>query len=310
MNKKIAVLLGGTSSEREISIKSGYAVLNSLLKSGLNAYPIDTRDYSIMKLKQEGFDKVYISLHGYGGEDGSIQGVLQYLNIPYTGSGIMSSSISIDKFRTKLLWKSRGLLTAPDIYISKKKNIASIYPLIVKKTLKLGFPVLIKPNNQGSSIGITLVSCLDQLKNAIKIAFSYDNNILIEKFIKGKEYTISILGEKVLPSIHISTKNNFYDYDAKYMSSSTQYSCPSGLNILQETELQKIAILAWNTLGCSGCGRIDVILDNENKFWLLEVNTIPGMTNRSLVPMSAQNMGISFDKLVLLILNMNDQNLL
>lgn len=309
MNKKIAVLLGGTSSERKVSIKSGYAVLESLLKSGLNAYPIDTRDYSIMQLGQEGFDKVYISLHGNGGEDGSIQGVLQYLNIPYTGSGIMSSSISIDKFRTKLLWKSCGLATAPDIYISKKKDVVSLYSLIEKKTLKLGFPVLIKPNNQGSSIGITIVSCLEQLHNAINIAFSYDNNILIEKFIKGKEYTVSILGKTVLPSIHISTKNNFYDYNAKYVSSSTKYSCPSGLNNIQETELKKIAILAWNTLGCSGCGRIDVILDDENKFWLLEVNTIPGMTNRSLVPMSAQKMGISFDELVLLILNMNNQNL-
>jgi len=180
------------------------------------------------------------------------------------------------------------------------------YKIIIKKILKLGFPVLIKPNNQGSSVGITLVSHLKQLSNAINIAFDYDDNILIEKFITGKEYTVSILGGKALPSIHISTNNDFYDYSAKYISSSTKYSCPSGLNITQEMELKKIAILAWNTLGCSGCGRIDVILDNENKFWLLEVNTIPGMTNRSLVPISAKEMGISFDELVLLILNMKN----
>ncbi|AEO08572.1 D-alanine--D-alanine ligase [Buchnera aphidicola str. Ak (Acyrthosiphon kondoi)] len=309
MNKKIAVLLGGTSSERKISIQSGYAILESLLKSGLNAYPIDTRDHSIIQLKKEGFNKVYISLHGKGGEDGSVQGVLQYLNIPYTGSGIMASSISIDKFRTKLLWKSRGLLTAPDIYISKKKNISSLYNFIIKKILKLGFPILIKPNNQGSSIGITIVSCFEQLDDAINIAFSYSNDILIEKFIKGKEYTVPILGEQVLPPICISTNNNFYDYNAKYISSSTQYFCPSGLNTIQEIELKKIAMLAWNTLGCSGCGRIDVILDDTDKFWLLEVNTIPGMTNRSLVPMSAKEIGISFDELVLFILNMNNKKL-
>ncbi|WP_347877303.1 ATP-grasp domain-containing protein [Buchnera aphidicola] len=178
--------------------------------------------------------------------------------------------------------------------------------MIIKKILKLGFPVLIKPNNQGSSIGITLVSHLKQLNNAINIAFDYDDNILIEKFIKGKEYTISILGEKALPSIHISTNNDFYDYNSKYISSSTKYLCPSGLNTTQEIELKKTAILAWNTLGCSGCGRIDFILDNENKFWLLEANTIPGMTNRSLVPISAKEMGISFDELVLLILNMKN----
>ncbi|BFR92022.1 hypothetical protein Buap_2040 [Buchnera aphidicola str. APS (Acyrthosiphon pisum)] len=172
--------------------------------------------------------------------------------------------------------------------------------------MKLGLPVLIKPNNQGSSIGITIVSHLTQLNDAIKTAFNYDNHILIEKFIVGKEYTVSILGQKALPAIHITTKNNFYDYDAKYTSSSTKYSCPSGLNAIQEKELQKIAILAWSTLGCSGCGRIDAILDNENKFWLLEVNTIPGMTNRSLVPMSAKETGLSFDELVLLILNTNN----
>ncbi|QCI23763.1 D-alanine--D-alanine ligase [Buchnera aphidicola (Macrosiphoniella sanborni)] len=309
MNKKIAVLLGGTSPERKISIKSGYAILNSLLKSKLNAYPIDIRDNSIMELREKGFDTAYISLHGKGGEDGSIQGVLQYLNIPYTGSGIMASSISIDKFRTKLLWKSCGLLIAPDIYISKKKNIDCLYSRIKKKILQLGLPVLIKPNQQGSSIGITVISSIEQLYDSIKIAFNYDDHILIEKFIKGQEYTVSILGEEVLPPIHISTKNSFYDYHAKYISSSTKYSCPSGLNIIQEKKIKKIAMIAWKTLGCSGCGRIDFILDHKNRFWLLEINTIPGMTNRSLTPIAAKAFGISFDELVLSILNMNNKNL-
>ncbi|CAL4326278.1 D-alanine--D-alanine ligase [Buchnera aphidicola] len=301
MNKKIAVLLGGTSSEREISIKSGRAVLKSLLKSGFQAYPIDLQSYSIIQLKKETFDKAYIALHGKGGEDGSIQGVLEYLKIPYTGSGIMASSISIDKFRTKLLWKSIDLLTVPDIYITKK-NKASLYFSERQKILELGLPILVKPNSQGSSIGITLVSSIEEIDSAIQKAFKYDDNILIEKFIEGKEYTVSILNNQVLPSIRISTKHYFYDYNAKYKSSSTQYFCPSGLNITQEKELKKIVISAWKILGCTGCGRIDVILDQENKFWLLEVNTIPGMTKRSLLPISAQEVGISFDELVLLIL--------
>lgn len=305
MKKKIAVLLGGTSSERNISIKSGNSIVQSLLKSGFDAYSIDTRDYSIINLKKDKFDKAYIALHGKGGEDGSIQGVLEYLKIPYTGSGIMASAISIDKFRTKLLWKSYNLPIVPDVYI-KKKNAIPLNSFTIKKILKLKFPILIKPNNQGSSIGITLVSSMKELSKAIDIAFSYNDDILIEKFIKGKEYTVTILNQKTLPTIHISTKNNFYDYNAKYKSFSTQYSCPSGLNIIQEKKLKKIAILAWNALSCKGCGRIDVILDKTNKFWLLEVNTIPGMTNRSLVPMAAKEAGISFDELILLILNISN----
>lgn len=173
--------------------------------------------------------------------------------------------------------------------------------------MKLGLPVLIKPNQNGSSIGITIVFSIEKLFDAIKIALNYDNNILIEKFIPGKEYTVSILGEQVLPSIHISTKNTFYDYHAKYISSSTQYLCPSGLHITQEKKIKKIALKAWKILGGSGCGRIDFILDNENKFWLLEINTIPGMTNRSLTPIAAQALGISFDELVLSILNMSNK---
>lgn len=179
---------------------------------------------------------------------------------------------------------------------------------IIKKILNLKFPLLIKPNNQGSSIGITIISDIQKLNKAIEISFNYSKEILIEKFIFGKEYTVSILGKKILPIIHISTKNNFYDYNAKYESCSTQYICPSGLNIKQEKTLKKIAIQAWNALSCSGCGRIDVILDKKNKFWLLEINTIPGMTNSSLVPIAAQKAGISFDELVLSILNMTNKN--
>ncbi|QCI20362.1 D-alanine--D-alanine ligase [Buchnera aphidicola (Brachycaudus cardui)] len=304
MNKKIAVLLGGNSSERAISIKSGQAVLKSLLKSGFQAYPIDLCTYSIMQLTKEMCDKAYIALHGKGGEDGSIQGVLEYLKIPYTGSGIMASSISIDKFRTKLLWKSIGLLTAPNVYITKK-NKKSSYSFEIKKILKLGFPVVVKPNSQGSSIGITIVSSVEEIDHAMHLAFEYDKNILIEKFIQGREYTVSILNNQILPPIHILTKNYFYDYNAKYKSSSTQYFCPSGLNKIQEIELKKIVLSAWNIIGCSGCGRIDVILDKENNFWLLEVNTIPGMTERSLLPMSAKEFGISFDALVLSILRIS-----
>ncbi|QCI24865.1 D-alanine--D-alanine ligase [Buchnera aphidicola (Rhopalosiphum padi)] len=303
--KKIAVLLGGNSSERQISIKSGYAILESLLRSGLNAYPVDTRDFPIIQLKKQGFDSAYIALHGKGGEDGSIQGVLEYLNIPYTGSGIMSSAISLDKWRTKLLWKSSSLPVLPDVYLKKKDISQYTYPSILKKILQLKFPVVIKPNNSGSSIGITIVHYQDLLIDSINAAFNYSSDIIIEKFIEGREYTVSILNKKILPPVKIITKNHFYDYRAKYIESSTEYLCPSELHHQKEKELKNIAETAWRTLGCKGCGRIDVILDNKNKFWLLEVNTIPGMTYRSLVPISAKSIGISFDELVLKILKIN-----
>ncbi|QCI17043.1 D-alanine--D-alanine ligase [Buchnera aphidicola (Aphis helianthi)] len=303
MKKKVAVLLGGNSTERQISLASGNAVLQSLIRSGINAYAFDPRDFPIMHLKTQGFHIAYIALHGKGGEDGSIQGVLEYLNIPYTGSGIMASSIALDKKRTKLLWKSAGLPVLPDIYIQKEDFLKNFYSILTKKIFKLEYPLVVKPNSQGSSIGITLVHSENQLKNAIEIAFNYSNDILVEKFIKGTEYTISILDKEILPSIQIIAKNNFYDYSAKYQLSSTKYLCPSGLNLQQEQTLKKIAQHAWNALGCNGCGRIDVILDKNNNFWLLEINTIPGMTNRSLLPMSANAIGISFDELVLKILN-------
>ncbi|CAL4321241.1 D-alanine--D-alanine ligase B [Buchnera aphidicola (Protaphis terricola)] len=303
MKKKVAVLLGGNSSEREISIESGHSILKSLLRSGINAYPCDIRDFPIMQLKKQKFNIAYIALHGKGGEDGTIQGVLEYLNIPYTGSGVMASSISLDKKRTKLLWKSIGLPVLPDIYIKKEDILIDTYTRLNKKISKLNYPVLVKPNNQGSSIGITLVSSKDQIKKAMSVAFNYSHDILIEKFINGIEYTIPILNNKILPPIKIITKNNFYDYYSKYKSSSTKYLCPSGLDIKQEKKLKKIVQKAWKILKCDGYGRIDVILDNNNKFWLLEINTIPGMTNRSLLPISANSIGISFDKLVLEILN-------
>ncbi|QFQ32397.1 D-alanine--D-alanine ligase [Buchnera aphidicola (Aphis fabae)] len=303
MKKKVAVLLGGNSTERKISIASGYAVLKSLIRSGINAYPFDTRDFPVMQLKKQNFNTAYIALHGKGGEDGSIQGVLEYLNIPYTGSGIMASSIALDKKKTKLLWAANGLPVLPDIYLQKEDILNNLDFFSIKKFFKLEYPLLVKPNNQGSSIGIKVVDSKDQLKNAINIAFNYSDTILLEKFITGKEYTISILDQKILPSIQIITNNNFYDYSSKYQLSSTKYLCPSGLNLEQEKKLNKIAKKAWNILGCNGCGRIDVILDNNNKFWLLEINTIPGMTHRSLLPISANAIGISFDELVLKILN-------
>ncbi|AYN24832.1 D-alanine--D-alanine ligase [Buchnera aphidicola] len=302
MKKKIAVLLGGNSSERNISIKSGYAILKSLLRSGFNAHAVDTRDFPIMQLKKQGFDSAYIALHGKGGEDGSIQGILEYLNIPYTGSGIMSSAISLDKWRTKLLWKSYSLPVLPDVYLKKEDILKYTYPYILKKILKLQFPVVVKPNNAGSSIGVTIVHCHNLLIDSINIAFNYSNDIIIEKFLEGREYTVSILNRKILPPIKILTKNSFYNYSAKYTESSTKYLCPSGLNHQKEKELKKIVKIAWNTLGCKGCGRIDTILDKKNNFWLLEINTIPGMTHRSLVPIAAKTIGISFDELVLKIL--------
>ncbi|XBC41958.1 MAG: D-alanine--D-alanine ligase [Buchnera aphidicola (Kaburagia rhusicola rhusicola)] len=302
MIEKVAVLFGGTSKERNISLLSGKNILKYLFKSKINAYPIDTKYFPITQLPHQGFKKAFIALHGKEGEDGTIQGLLTHLKIAYTGSKILPSAISIDKIKTKLLWKGANLPVVPCYFINIKKFQTMIEKDFRKKILMLGLPVIVKPNTEGSSIGISLVYSYQCLYHACKIAFQYDNNILIEKFIRGSEYSVGILEDKILPSIRISSNNDFYDYESKYISKKTKYFCPSGLKRNKEIELNKIIKIAWNTLGCIGWGRIDLIMDRSEKFWLLEMNTCPGMTKNSLMPIAAKNAGISLKLLVLKIL--------
>ncbi|QJC36444.1 D-alanine--D-alanine ligase [Enterobacteriaceae endosymbiont of Donacia simplex] len=306
MSKKIAVLFGGNSPEREISLKSGKKILNALLKLGINAIGIDPINFPLLYLSKYKFKKIFIALHGKGGEDGTIQGILDYLNIPYTGSNLLSSAITMNKFLTKIIWHKYGLPVIYPHYLLNKKNfIKSKYLEIEKKILKLNLPVFIKPNCNGSSLGISKVNHLDDLFNAIEKSFIYSDEILIEKYIKGEEYTVGILDTNILPPIKIECPDSFYNYQAKYYLNTTKYFCPSGLNKNKEKELKNIVLKAWNVVKCKTWGRIDVILDENQRFQLLEINTIPGMTSNSLYPIAAKKIGLSFYDLVLKILNIN-----
>lgn len=295
MNKygKVAVLLGGTSGEREVSLNSGGAVLAALKRQGVDAYAFDTAERDLSELKV--FDRVMINLHGRGGEDGSIQGALELMGIPYTGSGVMASSVGMDKWRTKLLWRASGITTPDFALVNANSDFAAIEQ-------QLGLPLFVKPANEGSSIGISKVKQKDGLEGAYLLASRADPLVLAEKFIGGGEYTVGILGERALPIIRIVPKGEFYDYDAKYLRDDTQYLCPCGLQANQEAEIQAEALQAFRIVGGRGWGRVDFLMDEDGKHYFLEVNTSPGMTDHSLVPMAAKAAGISFDELVLQIL--------
>ncbi len=302
MADKVAVLLGGNSTEREISLQSGLSVLDALHKVGVNAYGIDTLNFPLIQLKIQGFNKVFIALHGRGGEDGTIQGLLTYLKLPYTGSHVMSSALSMDKYRSKMLWQSIGLPVAPYIALSRKQYISNGKIVWLDYLSSLGLPLIVKPSRAGSSVGISKVNQSVELDMALQEAFKYDDEILVEKWLSGPEYTVAILGDQILPAIRIQPIGTFYDYHAKYISDSTQYFCPSGLSAGQETEIGALSLCAYNALDCSGWGRIDMMHDSDGKFYLLEVNTSPGMTTHSLVPIAARQFGLSFSQLVTKIL--------
>lgn len=306
MAEKVAVLLGGTSAEREVSLMSGAAVIAGLKEAGIDAHGVDPRDFPVMRLKEEGFAKVFIALHGRGGEDGTLQGVLDSLQIPYTGSGVMASAITMDKWRSKLLWQGAELPVAPYVWINRQQMEAGIDDALTQRIAQLGMPLFVKPSSEGSSVGISRVNQPSELPAALEEAFRHDDDVLIEKFISGPEYTVGILGEQILPSIRIQPASDFYDYEAKYISDDTQYFCPSGLSADKEAELQELVLNAWRTLGCSGWGRVDVMMDGDGTFYLLEVNTSPGMTSHSLVPMAAKQAGMSFSQLVARILELAD----
>jgi len=306
MAEKVAVLLGGTSAEREVSLNSGNAVLAGLKEAGIDAHAVDIRDVPVWQLKEQGYHKAFIALHGRGGEDGTLQAALEFLNIAYTGSGVMASAISMDKLRTKLLWQGAGLPVSPYIMLSRSEWDTGLTEETTAKISALGLPLFVKPSREGSSVGISRVNEQEALPAALDNAFLHDDEVLIEQFLSGAEYTVSIVGETLLPSIRIQTANTFYDYEAKYHSDETQYFCPSGLSAEREAELAAIVLKAWRVLGCSGWGRVDVMMDGAGSFHLLEVNTSPGMTSHSLVPMAAKQAGMSFSALVARILELAD----
>ena len=306
MTDKIAVLLGGTSAEREVSLNSGAAVLAGLREGGVDAYPVDPKDVDVAQLKSMGFQKVFIALHGRGGEDGTLQGMLELLGLPYTGSGVMASAISMDKLRSKLLWQGAGLPVAPWVAITRTEFEKGLSDEVVKQISALGLPLIVKPSREGSSVGMSKVVAENSVENALKLTFQHDDEVLVEKWLSGPEFTVAILGEEILPSIRIQPAGTFYDYEAKYLSDETQYFCPSGLEAEQESILKSLVQKAWTTLGCKGWGRIDVMLDDDGQFYLLEANTSPGMTSHSLVPMAARQAGMSFSQLVVRILELAD----
>ncbi|MDY4386555.1 D-alanine--D-alanine ligase [Pectobacterium aroidearum] len=304
MTEKVAVLLGGTSAEREVSLLSGQAVLAGLKEAGINAHAVDTRDVSVTTLKEEGFTKIFIALHGRGGEDGTLQGVLEFLGLPYTGSGVMASALTMDKLRTKQLWQAVGLPVSPYVALDRRQYSEMAANALLATFTHLGLPLIVKPSREGSSVGMSKVNTLSELPAALEEAFRHDDDILVEKWLSGPEYTVAILGDEVLPSIRIQPAGTFYDYEAKYLSDDTQYFCPSGLPDEKEQELAGLAMAAYRAVGCSGWGRVDFMLDSDGAFYLLEVNTSPGMTSHSLVPMAARQRGLTFSQLVVKILEL------
>lgn len=297
---RVAVLMGGWSAEREVSLNSGAAVLSALLKAGVDAHGIDFKKADIKQLND--FDRVFNILHGRGGEDGVVQGVLEYMGIPYTGTGILGSALAMDKIRTKNIWANNNLQTPP---YKTVKNIDDCEQAIIE----LGLPVIVKPALEGSSIGISKVENACDMKTAFELANNCDSEVLIEKWINGKEYTASILNGQVLPLIQLRTANKFYDYEAKYKSDTTEYLCPCGLSQKKEKEMAEIALAASDAISASGWGRIDFMLDEQQRPWLIEANTVPGMTDHSLVPMAAKQAGYSFEDLVVEILKTSmDEN--
>jgi D-alanine-D-alanine ligase len=287
--------MGGRSAEREISLKSGTMVLNALKKSGVDAHAFDPRDSGLEALTAQRFERAFIALHGRFGEDGTVQGALEYLGIPYTGSGVMASALAMDKWRTKLLWTAAGLPTPAYELIGARTDPAGL-------AARLGLPMMVKPAREGSSIGMSKVASIEKIAPACALAARYDDIVIAERFIEGVELTAGILGEEPLPLIRLETPREFYDYEAKYFAADTRYILPCGLPAAQEQAVQRAALEAFRVLGCSGWGRVDAMLDRGGGLHLLEVNTIPGMTDHSLVPMAARARGISFEDLCVRIL--------
>jgi D-alanine-D-alanine ligase len=292
---KVAVLLGGRSAERDVSLASGAMVLQALKSSGVDAHAFDPEARSLPELIAERFERVFIALHGRFGEDGTVQGVLEWLDLPYTGSGVLASALAMDKWRTKLVWQALGIPTPAHRLLDAASDWAAV-------VAALGLPLMVKPACEGSSIGISKVTGLEQLEPAYRLAARHDPVVLAEQFIDGDELTAAILDDAALPLIRLETPRVFYDYEAKYHASDTRYLVPCGLPAAEEQALQALALKAFRAVGAEGWGRVDLMRDRTGRAYCLELNTIPGMTDHSLVPMAARARGIEFDQLVLRIL--------
>jgi D-alanine-D-alanine ligase len=294
---KVAVVFGGSSAEREISLKSGNAVLAALRRAGVDAHAFDPAERPLADLKAEAYERVFIALHGRGGEDGSLQGALDLMGIPYTGSGVLASALAMDKWRSKLLWQAAGIPVPDCVLLTADSDWQAVVD-------RLGLPIFVKPANEGSSIGISKVKAVGELATAYHEAVKYDSLVLAERFIDGAEVQFPILGDEVLPSIRIETPHEFYDYDAKYFADDTRYVCP-GLPAEEEKRLAGLVLDSFRVLGCRGWARVDLMLDRTTgQPYFLEMNTSPGMTDHSLVPMAAKVAGISFEQLVVKVLEM------
>ena len=294
---KVAVLFGGKSAEREVSLKSGAAVLAALKRSGVDAHAFDPAVLNLQALRDEGYERAFIALHGRFGEDGTVQGALELLGIPYTGSGVLASALGMDKWRTKLVWQAANLPVPNYMLLDAHSDWAEV-------AQQLGLPLFVKPANEGSSVGISKVKAVGELRGAYQAAAKYDKLVIAESFVGGGEYTVAILGEQVLPVIKIEPANEFYDYEAKYLRDDTRYLCPCGLAAEKEAEMQRLAKQAFALIGGQGWGRVDFLMDEAGESYLLEVNTSPGMTDHSLVPMAARQAGISFEQLVVKVLEL------
>jgi len=296
---KVAVLYGGRSAEREISIRSGTGVLAALRRQGVDAHAFDPAERPMDDLRREGFARAFIALHGRYGEDGTVQGALELLGIPYTGSGVMASAVAMDKVFTKRVWLTHGLPT-PKFEVVRRGDALRELPD------RLGLPLIVKPPHEGSTIGVSKVSGYSEVQDAFDLAVKYDDAVLVEQFVEGAEITVAVLGRdesaRALPVIEIQAPGGNYDYHHKYFGEETRYLCPAPLPDEVTTRVQEVSVQAYRALGCEGWGRVDLMLDRERRPWLLEVNTSPGMTDHSLVPMAARAEGVSYDELVLAVL--------
>lgn len=294
---KVAVLMGGTSAEREISLMSGQAVLGALRNGGIDAHAFDPAVRPVWELRNEGFERAFVILHGRHGEDGTVQGALELMGIPYTGSGVMASALAMDKWRTKLVWSAAGIPTPRYRMLQADTDFAAVIA-------ELGLPLIVKPAREGSSIGVTKVATANELGAAFELARRLDPLVLAEEFVAGQELTAAVLGSEALPLVRIDAPEGKYDYENKYFTDEVHYRCPAGIRTEIEAAIQAATLRAFDVLGCRGWGRADVILAPDGRFTFLEMNTAPGMTGHSLVPMAAKAAGLSFEQLVAKVLEM------
>lgn len=288
---RVAVLLGGWAAEREVSLDSGAGVVAAMQRLGIDAEAVDVDRERLLTLREQGFDRAFIILHGVGGEDGTAQAILDTSGIPYTGSTVLGSALGMDKYRTKCLWRAHGIPTPDFRLLDEHSDMDAV-------VAALGLPIFVKPASEGSSIGMSRVDRVEDLRPAYEKARAFDPLVLAERFVKGGEYTCAVLNGQVLPLVRIETPREFYDYEAKYQSDDTRYLCPCGLPEQEEQAFSEIALKAFNVLAASGWGRVDFLLDEQGQPWFLELNTVPGMTSHSLVPMAAKEAGLSYDELV------------